>query len=312
VTEKVIIVFIGGFGRSGSTLLDRILGQIDGFFSVGEFRHIWQRSFLENQLCGCGEPFKSCHFWSAVSEEMSGDIGVLDIEEVAALQRTVDRARNIPAILQHSKRSTNFGRAFHDYVAILDSFYRAIRKVSRRQVIVDSSKDPSHGFLLTQLPSVDLRAAHLVRDGRAVAYSWQRRRVRPEIHWRQEYMARYSVLKSAAAWDITNGLMEWLGHVAPRYTRVSYEELVGDPKRTIGSLLEDLNLAAPALDFISNQAIVLDRNHTVSGNPMRFRVGDITLRLDDEWRGNMSFAQRLVLCSLTWPLLWRYGYIGRL
>ena len=32
------VLFIGGYGRSGSTLLDRLLGQIDGFVSVGEVR----------------------------------------------------------------------------------------------------------------------------------------------------------------------------------------------------------------------------------------------------------------------------------
>ncbi|WP_420910932.1 sulfotransferase [Thermus thermophilus] len=38
--EKVKVVFIGGYGRSGSTLLDRMLGQVEGFVSVGELRHI--------------------------------------------------------------------------------------------------------------------------------------------------------------------------------------------------------------------------------------------------------------------------------
>jgi hypothetical protein len=154
-----------------------------------------------------------------------------------------------------------------------------------------------------------LRVVHLVRDGRAVAYSWQRRKVRPEIHWKEEYMARYGLLKSAAAWDVTNGLMEWLGHVGPRYTRVSYEKLVAHPRETVTSLLKALDLGTPGVDFISDRLIHLRPNHTVSGNPMRFQVGDITLQLDDEWRNRMSYAQRAFLASLTWPLLWRYGYM---
>ena len=36
------IVFIGGAGRSGSTLLEKILGNLDGCFSAGELRFIWQ------------------------------------------------------------------------------------------------------------------------------------------------------------------------------------------------------------------------------------------------------------------------------
>ena len=34
--ERVKVLYIAGSGRSGSTILDRILGQLDGFFSVGE------------------------------------------------------------------------------------------------------------------------------------------------------------------------------------------------------------------------------------------------------------------------------------
>ena len=32
----VRVLYIGGLGRSGSTLLDRMLGQLDGVWSVGE------------------------------------------------------------------------------------------------------------------------------------------------------------------------------------------------------------------------------------------------------------------------------------
>ena len=58
------VLYIGGWGRSGSTLLDRLLGQAEGSFSVGEMRDLWLRGVLENRRCGCGEPFDSCPFWT--------------------------------------------------------------------------------------------------------------------------------------------------------------------------------------------------------------------------------------------------------
>jgi len=30
------VLYIAGWGRSGSTILDNVLGQVDGFFSAGE------------------------------------------------------------------------------------------------------------------------------------------------------------------------------------------------------------------------------------------------------------------------------------
>ena len=61
--NAVPVLFIACAGRSGSTLLDRVIGMQDDFFSAGELRFIWERSFGENQLCGCGAPFDECAFW---------------------------------------------------------------------------------------------------------------------------------------------------------------------------------------------------------------------------------------------------------
>ena len=66
------VVYVGSWGRSGSTLLDLVLGQIPGFVSVGELRYLWERGLAERQLCGCGRPVTGCPFWGAVLEEVFG------------------------------------------------------------------------------------------------------------------------------------------------------------------------------------------------------------------------------------------------
>ena len=35
------VLYIGGWGRSGSTLLSHLLGGLDGMVSVGELRYVW-------------------------------------------------------------------------------------------------------------------------------------------------------------------------------------------------------------------------------------------------------------------------------
>ena len=42
----VRVLYIAGSGRSGSTILDRTLGQVDGFFSAGELCNLWGRGLL--------------------------------------------------------------------------------------------------------------------------------------------------------------------------------------------------------------------------------------------------------------------------
>ena len=76
------VLFIGGYARSGSTVLDILLGQSEGFCSVGELRFIWQRGFVEDQRCGCGETFSQCPFWTRVVDVAFGGADGIDVEDV--------------------------------------------------------------------------------------------------------------------------------------------------------------------------------------------------------------------------------------
>jgi hypothetical protein len=60
------LLYLGGLGRSGSTIIERLLGQLPGVCSVGEVVHLWRRGIGDAERCGCGEPFPGCPFWSKV------------------------------------------------------------------------------------------------------------------------------------------------------------------------------------------------------------------------------------------------------
>jgi hypothetical protein len=62
------VLYIAGVGRSGSTLLERVLGAMPGAVNGGELNAIFSRVAAQNQRCGCGEPFSECPFWTAVGE----------------------------------------------------------------------------------------------------------------------------------------------------------------------------------------------------------------------------------------------------
>jgi hypothetical protein len=58
--DRLKVLYVTGFGRSGTTILDNILGQLDGVFAAGELHYIWDRSLEQNRLCACGEAFADC------------------------------------------------------------------------------------------------------------------------------------------------------------------------------------------------------------------------------------------------------------
>ena len=172
------VIYIAGTGRSGSTVLANILGEVEGLFAAGEVRYLWQRGLKEGRLCGCGLPVRECPVWSRVLAEA----GQLDDPErvdgiVAMLQRT-GRIRNLPAVLAGSVVSRLDPAEAHALAparAALGDLYAAIASVTGCRVIVDSSKLPAYANVLAATPGIDLRVVHLVRDPRGAAYSAARR-----------------------------------------------------------------------------------------------------------------------------------------
>jgi hypothetical protein len=140
-----------------------------------------------------------------------------------------------------------------------------------------------------------------------VAFSWRRVRRRPEITWREQDMPRYPVVRSAMAWDVANLAAEASRLVVP-YAFLRYEDLVREPRGQLARLARELGLGDVDLSFVRDHSATLTAAHTVAGNPMRFAEGTIELRADTEWTTDMPGRQRVVVTSLTLPLLAHYGY----
>jgi hypothetical protein len=282
------VLYIAGSGRSGSTLLTTMLGQMDGFFAAGELRYLWQRGLAENRPCGCGAPFRACPFWTRVLAEVPAADGL------AGRLRTRLRLRNRLRVPPHAGDD-----------AAIAALYRSIAGHSGGAVVVDSSKLPPYGVLVGRLPGIDLRVLHVVRDPRAAAYSWRRRR---SLDGDDRLMTRHPVWKAALLWSVWNAatLRLW-GRGA--YLRVRYEDLVADPRATLRQVAVFAGAtAATGLPFTADGLLELAPTHSVAGNPARHRTGGVPVRPDDEWRRAMPRRSRVLVTALTAPLLTRLGY----
>jgi hypothetical protein len=314
----VRVLFIGGLGRSGSTLLDRALGRLDGVWSVGELVHVWQRGLQENNRCGCGRRFRDCAFWRLVGEVAFGGWDALDVGEVLALKRAVDRNRYVPLMVLPALWPPYRAR-LRRYLELLERLYDAVRQVagataegrSTGPLLVDASKHASHAFLLRRLPGVELRLVHLVRDSRGVAFSWTKLMRRREVVDGDALMATDTPLRMSARYLAYNSLFHLLDRLGVATLLLRYESLVHQPARQLRRVLA--HAGRPAADgelgFVGDGWIELGPSHALAGNPMRFERGRVPLRLDEEWRGKMRRRHRLLTVGSTWPLLLRYGYL---
>ncbi len=300
--EPTKVLYIVGLGRSGSTILSNSLGQIDGFFSAGEICYIWRQNFLENRLCGCGRPFDECPVWTKVVQRAFPD-GV-DAREMMRLQAAGARTRHIPLML--TKKGTS---AIEDRLGpwreSTGRLYDSTKSVTNSRVIVDSSKEPAYGYALGTVSNLDFRVLHLVRDPRAAAYSWLKKKRQPDSEDR-EFMHQFSPTKSAALWDAWNASAEALWRDG-KYLRLFYEDFVADPRASFARILDLLDENAE-LPLASENEVMLGISHTVSGNPNRFDTGSVALKPDQAWKEDMNPRDRNLVTGLTSPLLYRYGY----
>ena len=311
VDEAVPVVYIGGTQRSGSTLLDRTLSQVPGHVSAGEIVHLWLRGVKHNELCGCGTSFLECPFWSEVGRTAFGGWDRLEVDEVLSLQRRVDRNRYI-IFMVFPGLWPRYRRDLRAYADVLGRVFRAIRHVSEGEAIVDSSKHASTAFLLRHVPGLKTRFVHLVRDSRGVAFSLQKRVRRPEVVERDAFMHRMGTWRSGTEWLAFNGLFHVLRWVGAPTLLVRYEDLVRAPEETLRGIAAFDGALPPAgrFPFIEGSSVTLGVDHTVAGNPMRFKHGTFELSLDETWTRSMHTRQRLITTALTWPLLVAYRYLG--
>lgn len=294
------VLYIGGTGRSGSTVLANLLGEADGYVSVGEIRFMWERGLGENRLCGCGEHFSDCAFWQSVLRSAYPD-GVPDPATVIPLLQEQTRMRQLPALMAH-----------HDDDAlakILTPLYEAIAEVAGASVVIDSSKLPTYASVIDRMPSLDVLMVHLVRDPRAAAFSWKRVKELPDKGSRR-VMERRGVLKSTGLWSVWNSALEWMWRDRPdKYVRVAYEDLVSSPEAQLRLIMSGLQLeGAPWQALTGPGTARLSVHHTVAGNPSRMAQGSVTLRLDDEWQQAMPSMDRATVQTLAGPVMHRYGY----
>jgi Sulfotransferase family len=311
------VLYIAGTGRSGSTVLANLLGEVDGFFAAGEVRFLWQRGLVENRLCGCGDPVSECAVWREVFEVAALRGAPVDAAAMVRRLRDTSRMRHLPAMVAGRlipRLDPARAEAAAPERAALAALYPAIAAVTSSRVVVDSSKLPAYAALLAATPGIDLRVVHLVRDPRGAAHSWSSHKPLTDGAART-HMEEIGPAKSSALWDVWNLAGEaLLDHGPGRYLRLRYEDFIAEPEAALSRILVMVGAADSAMPTVAGGTVHLHPNHSVAGNPDRLRSGIVRLRPDTRWLTEMPARDRRLVSAATAPLLLRYGYrlrVGR-
>jgi hypothetical protein len=298
--DRLKVLYVTGFGRSGTTILDNILGQLDGVFAAGELHYIWDRSLEQNRLCACGEAFSDCPVWQSVMASLGADYEP-DTARLVQLRESLNPRRSIWARLRGSSHTAS--PDVTEYAAAMERLYRGVADATDSRVVVDSSKSPALGHLLDSMPDIDPYVVHLVRDPRAVAFSWLKRKVYDPSGDEPMYMSQHPPARSAKLWLVWNLTAEMLwARRSGRYLRLRYEDFTDRPRETLEQVVRLILDEVPPLPFVGDFEVDLTRSHS------RFETGAVTISRDDTWRQQLPPSVQRLVTLLTWPLARRYGY----
>ncbi len=268
------IVYIAGAGRSGSTLLGRLLGGHPQAFFPGELKVFSPTKKLrgkparENRRCGCGvNASKDCTFWQAVTAYLKQhhQLGLWANLEVHNGDTSTFRTHNL-------------------------ALYDAVHAISKATYIIDSSKSHSRLEKLIASQLFDIRVIYLQRNPYGVVYSNLKlgRDLRYySRHYAQNYYHTRKLLK---------------GH---DHYYVRYEKLVENPEKTIEGIMNWLGLSYTSAQLNWRDSVF----HIIAGNKPRM-INAQQISPDNSWRKQLTIREKIHISRRSLPgymaNIWRY------
>ncbi len=295
------LLHISSAGRSGSTLLGMALNAHTSIFYGGEISSLWNDAPSE-ALCSCGETLTECPVWkAAIAAGLSG-IGSGGATHARELRDDAIRFKS-----PGGSRRASAAAGAAAYREMTGKLYQSLASSTRARVIVDSSQHIAHTLLTSELPEVAPRIIHLVRDPRAVVYSWSRARTWPTRSG--GIMLQRGALTAIRGWVTHN--MKLMGHLSRSrvpHLLLRYEDFAEHPADTMRKVLtfvgEDTEASAGSI-------VLVGETHIIRANPLRFHRGALSITPDDEWMTALSPRVKLAVTVMTYPLLRRFGYAAR-
>lgn len=290
------ILYILGYGHSGSTLMNQILGSAKNSFSVGEFmffRNRWNNKNWRNNkisqeknVCDCGQLHR-CKLWKSVSQGINMDQTYNHPDYSDSYFKTFN-------YLYFNQNKEFFSHTFND-----GNLYSIILKNSKKlkpetKLIVDSSKNLNRLILLKNNPDLDVKVIYLKRDLRGVISSMEKQNV--------------FFLKTYFIWVVNNLLMRKFVKKLSESDKleISYDYFAQNPKKYLKQINQKFETNIDLENYIDN--VNKEQYHNFSGNGMRNKKLE-SIKYDQSWKKRMSKPKQIILTILCYipNKLWVYN-----
>ena len=304
------LVYIAGYGRSGSTLLEKILDAHPDMFGVGELSYLPEEVLDPQSRCSCGATPGECIFWQPILASVLAQTGET-WQDLYLLQRQAEASGIYKGRGVYAKPE-NWQERYARYLKVLYGNIARALPVAR-PIIVDSSKTSytsihKPGNLIT-MELAPIKIIHLVRDLRGVIWSMASRGLNRHHHKKVMGRAFMAEFRAISGWRFANRGADLLAERAgTNYQVLRYEDLVSEPQRYLTELGEFLGRDLGGVIDLLLSGKLVSSNHQVAGNRMKLNTA-VTLKPDTVWPEKLFGWQRALARLLAGRYLRRYDYL---
>jgi hypothetical protein len=291
------IAFVLSDMRSGSTLLDQLLGAHPEVMSLGELH--WLPAYVTQDrsiydphhelVCTCGRAVADCEFWTRVALRLGRPLDSLQLRP-SFTRNTKRFLERIPGAFRHQilQKALAGTKMVDDSLDLIDCLF----EVSGSRYLVDSSKSTYRFRAIHDARPAQSCGLVLTRDYRAVVHSKMKR--------------GHSLEFAARGWRSKMRQIAALTDDLPRehIHQLSYESLCKDPVRELTRLCGFLGLAfVPAM----LERPTVDTHH-IGGSPSKFDRSRLIIAMDTAYQTAFSAPELTRLASLVGGMAARWGY----
>lgn len=290
LSEMPRVIYIMGTARSGSTILEILLGTGEGVFGAGELTSLVEDGFVKDAKCSCNEPTSKCLIWSRVRGELSQDNN--QMQQLSKLQKKVDWHDGFLRQL--------FGRLKRNDMAKYAEQNRrllaAIRKVTNCRVVLDSSKYAGRALALKRIVKTDISVICLTRSPAGLMSSFQKQNI--------DEQTPKSAMNTLVYYVVTLASLRFACRLlGDRVTEIRYEDFVSDPINVLERIESSCEIDLSETKSRIKQKRAFDVGHIVTGNRLR-KSGEVFLQTKSTMPRVLGIS-RIIL--LPFMQVWKWG-----
>lgn len=278
-----------GAGRSGTTVLDVMLGNSQDIFSCGELTRFAELNGIPHNY---PENSKTALFWTHFKTSLENKLGgAMDYQALLKLYLQFDHHKGFIRNWAGLQPDSEFKR----YKSFWNIFFDMLFEIANKNVLVDSSKYPNRALTLSRALSYELCYIYLIRNPAAVINAFTKKDVeQPPRNWASANKYYFAV-------NLSCSLTKRALQKQHKLMVVKFEDMITAPIETLEQIQDafDMDLSGSIEIIKSRQPFEVGR--LFDGNRLRLKE-KIMLR-SDLTHYNLSFKEKIsILINFLW---WR-------